>query len=92
MKVDTVLPPDAPLDTRLAAAAAQRGGYAALWTGETNHDPFLALGLAAVGSDTVELGTGIALAFARNPMSTAVQANDLQLLSRADLRMAAPAR
>lgn len=79
MKVDTTLPD--PVDCREAAAAAQQAGYAGAWTSETKHDPFIALGLAAVATDTIELGTAIAVAFARNPMSMAVQANDLQLLS-----------
>jgi probable F420-dependent oxidoreductase len=79
MKVDTGL--GVSVDTREAAVAAQQAGYAGAWTSEIKHDPFLALGLAAVATDTIELGTSIAVAFARNPMSTAVQANDLQLLS-----------
>jgi probable F420-dependent oxidoreductase len=81
MQVDTVLPLTASIDTRRAAAAAESAGYAAVWTGEVKHDPFLALGLAAVATESIGLGTSIALAFARNPMSTAVQANDLQALS-----------
>jgi probable F420-dependent oxidoreductase len=81
MQVDTVLPFTASIDTRRAAAAAESAGYAAVWTGEVKHDPFLALGLAAVATESIGLGTSIALAFARNPMSTAVQANDLQALS-----------
>ena len=81
MKVDTGLPPNAAADTRDAAAAAEQAGYAAVWTSEIKHDPFLALALASVATDTIELGTSIALAFARNPMSMAVQANDVQLLS-----------
>ena len=38
--------------------------------------------LAAEHTERVELGTGIAVAFARNPMTTAVVANDLQLYSK----------
>jgi probable F420-dependent oxidoreductase len=85
VKVDTGLPPNAAADTRDAAAAAEKAGYAAVWTSEIKHDPFLALALASVATDTIELGTSIALAFARNPMSMAVQANDVQLLSRGRL-------
>jgi probable F420-dependent oxidoreductase len=79
MRVDTTLPE--PVDSRRAAAAAEQAGYAGVWTSETKHDPFIALGLAAVATETIQLGTSIAVAFARNPMSMAVQANDLQLLS-----------
>jgi probable F420-dependent oxidoreductase len=81
LQVDTVLPVGASVDCRQAAAAAESAGYAAAWTGEVKHDPFLAVGLAAVATESIELGTGIAVAFARSPMSMAVQANDLQLLS-----------
>ncbi len=68
-----------------AAASARRAeelGYDGIWTGETSHDPFLALALAAESTERLDLGTGIAVAFARNPMNLAVLANDLQLLSR----------
>jgi probable F420-dependent oxidoreductase len=81
LQVDTVLPLATSVDSRQAAVTAQNAGYAAVWTGEVKHDPFLALGLAAVATQTIELGTSIAVAFARNPMSTAVQANDVQFLS-----------
>src|SRR5580700_5352016 len=83
MRVDTGL--GASIDAREAAAEAQRAGYAGVWTSEIKHDPFVALGLAAVATDSIEIGTAIAVAFARNPMSMAVQANDVQLLSRGRL-------
>jgi probable F420-dependent oxidoreductase len=85
MKLDTGLSHAAPVDARADAAAAQQAGYAGLWISETKHDPFVAAALAAVATDSIELGTAIAVAFARNPMSLAVQANDLQLLSRGRL-------
>jgi probable F420-dependent oxidoreductase len=56
-------------------------GYDGLWTAETGHDPFYPLLIAGMATEKVELGTGIAVAFARNPMTTAMQANDLQLAS-----------
>ena len=52
-----------------------------MWSAETSHDPFLSLLLAAEATERVELGTSIAVAFARNPMTTAVTANDLQAFS-----------
>jgi probable F420-dependent oxidoreductase len=45
----------------------------------------VSLALAATATERVQLGTSIALAFARNPMSTAVAANDLQWLSQGRL-------
>ena len=60
------------------ARLAERVGYDGLWSAETSHDPFLPLVLAAEHTERIELGTGIAVAFARNPMTLAVLANDLQ--------------
>jgi len=85
MKVDTGLPFTTSIDARHAAAAAEKAGYAGLWTSEVKHDPFVALSLAAVATERIELGTSIAVAFARNPMSMAVVANDLQILSKGRL-------
>ncbi len=64
-----------------AARLAEEVGYDGIWSAETSHDPFLPLALAAEHTDRIELGTGIAVAFARNPMTLAVMANDLQTMS-----------
>src|SRR5580704_6982988 len=73
------------VDIRPAAADAERAGYAGLWTSEVKHDPFIAVALAACATERIDVGTAIALAFARSPMTLAVQANDLQLLSQGRL-------
>ncbi|HUD16589.1 MAG TPA: TIGR03617 family F420-dependent LLM class oxidoreductase, partial [Acidimicrobiales bacterium] len=65
-----------------SAQLAERVGYGGLWSAEVNHDPFLPLALAAEHTERIKLGTGIAVAFARNPMTLAMVANDLQTLSR----------
>ena len=57
-------------------------GYDGIWTAETSHDPFFPLLLAAQTTERVELGTGIAVAFARNPMNLAQIAWDLQAASK----------
>lgn len=64
-----------------AAERAELVGYDGFWVPETSHDPFLPLALAAEHTERITLGTGIAVAFARNPMNLAVVANDLQTLS-----------
>ena len=43
-------------------------GYDGLWVPETAHDPFTMLPLMAEATENVELGTGIVVGFARNPM------------------------
>ncbi len=64
-----------------AARAAEEIGYDGVWSAETGHDPFLPLAIAADATERLELATGIAVAFARNPMNLAVLANDLHELS-----------
>lgn len=64
-----------------AGAAQEAQGYDGLWTAETAHDPFFPLLLASQTTEKVELGTGIAVAFARNPMNLAQIAWDLQAAS-----------
>jgi probable F420-dependent oxidoreductase len=65
-----------------AAAALERDGYDGGWTPETNHDPFLPLAVAAGQTSRLELGTNIAVAFARNPMIVANIGWDLQEYSQ----------
>ncbi len=60
-----------------AAQAQEAIGYDGLWAAETNHDPFLALTLAAEHTERIQLGTGIAVAFARSPMTLATTAYNL---------------
>jgi probable F420-dependent oxidoreductase len=65
-----------------SAVANEAAGYAGLWTGETQHDPFLQLVLAAEATERVTLGTSIAIAFGRTPMTLANTAFDLARYSR----------
>ena len=64
------------------ARAVEAQGFDGLISFEGSHDPFVPLVLAAAASERLELMTGIAIAFARNPMVCAYVANDLQLVSR----------
>ncbi len=63
------------------AQSQEAAGYDGLWSAETSHDPFMPLLLAAEHTERIELGTGIAVAFARNPMTLAQIAYDLQAYS-----------
>jgi probable F420-dependent oxidoreductase len=63
------------------ARAQEQMGYSGLWSAETNHDPFLPLLLAAEHTEKVELGTSIAVAFARSPMTLAQTAYDIHAYS-----------
>jgi len=63
------------------AALLEAQGFAGAWSFEGQHDPFIPLVLAAERTESITLGTAIAVAFARNPMTTAYLAQDLQALS-----------
>ena len=80
MRVDAGIGAD-PTTAARRAQLLEAAGYDGAWTSETNHDPFLGLALAAEHTERIELGTNIAVAFARNPMTTAHLGWDLQLLS-----------
>ena len=57
-------------------------GFDGVGTAEMNHDPFFPLLIAAEHSETIELQTGIAVAFARSPMTLANQGHDLNAYSK----------
>ncbi len=83
MKVDTGLPMSTdPRKIADAATEAERQGWDGLLTAETGHDPFFPLLIAAEHTERIELATGIAVAFARNPMIMANIGNDLQAFSQ----------
>lgn len=82
MKIDVVLSYEHGLqDAGRAAQLAEDLGFDGLWTAETQHDAFLPLVLAAEHTRRLDLGTAIAVAFARSPAELAYTAWDLQTLS-----------
>jgi probable F420-dependent oxidoreductase len=81
---------DGGIGSDLAKAAGQAKaqeelGFDGLWAAETNHDPFLALTLAAEHTERIEIGTGIAVAFARSPMTLAQTAYNLNAFAEGRL-------
>ncbi len=63
------------------ARALETGGYTGGFTAELKNDPFLPLAVAATVTERLEIGTSIAVAFARSPMTLANTAHDLQRAS-----------
>ena len=63
------------------AGELEDAGYDAAWTIEGPNDPFLPHVIAAEHTARIELGTAVAVAFARNPMTLAHTAWDLQVVS-----------
>ena len=78
VSIDEALDPD-------AVRAAEDEAYDAAWFGETAHDPMTSVALAAHATSRIQLGTGVAIALARSPMTLAMTANDLQLATRGRL-------
>ncbi len=77
MKLDAALPPVQLKEIPAIAEAAQEIGFDALWTQETQHDPFLPCTLIAEHSATLNFGTAIAVSFSRSPANLAYTAWDL---------------
>lgn len=77
MKFDLALAPGPLAHLPTLALRAETLGAAGLWTTETQRDPFLPLALAAEHTSTLQLGTAVAIAFARSPMTVAHTAWDL---------------
>jgi probable F420-dependent oxidoreductase len=70
-----------PRDVRVTYPRLEEIGYDGVFSFEAKHDPFVALAVAAEHTTRVQLGTAIAIAFARTPMNLAYLGNDLQLVT-----------
>jgi probable F420-dependent oxidoreductase len=77
LKFDASLPPLPLTQITATAEAAEDLGFDALWTSETQHDPFLPLALVSQNTQSINFGTAVAIAFARSPGTLAYTAWDL---------------
>ena len=77
MKFDAALPLVQLKEVPAIAKAAQEIGFDALWTQETQHDPFLPCTLIAEHTESLNFGTAIAVSFSRSPANLAYTAWDL---------------
>jgi probable F420-dependent oxidoreductase len=77
VKLDASLPQVSLKELPRIAAAAEAIGFDALWTSETQHDPFLPAVLIAEHTSRLRFGTAIAVSFARSPETLAQIAWDL---------------
>ena len=71
MRVFTTVPQQDLRRVPQAARGAEAEGYDGIISMENQHDPFLALAVAGVATERVELHTGVAISFARTPMAVA---------------------
>ena len=69
-------------NTGVDAARLETEGFDGAWIGETCHDPFMQMLEAARSTERVTIGTAVAIAFARSPMTVANSAHDLAAYSR----------
>ncbi|MDW3220246.1 MAG: TIGR03617 family F420-dependent LLM class oxidoreductase [Acidimicrobiales bacterium] len=72
------VPTEDPRDARTIYPELEAIGYDRAFSFEAKHDPFLALAVAGEHTSRIELGTAIAIAFARTPMTLANTGWDLQ--------------
>lgn len=77
MKLDAALAPVQLTGVPVVAKAAEEIGFDALWTQETQHNPFLPCALIAEHTRKLHMGTAIAVSFARSPADLAYTAWDL---------------
>jgi probable F420-dependent oxidoreductase len=77
MHFDAALPPTSLSQVPALAQAAEAAGFSAVWTAETQHNPFLPLPLVAEHTTRLRFGTAIAVGFARSPVTLAHVAWDL---------------
>jgi probable F420-dependent oxidoreductase len=78
MRVMTTIPQNDLRQIPATVRAIESAGYDGITTLENRHDPFMPLAVAAVNSERLTLGTGIAIAFSRSPMTVANVGWDLQ--------------
>ncbi|SDE27038.1 TIGR03617 family F420-dependent LLM class oxidoreductase [Nocardioides lianchengensis] len=82
MKIDLGLIGSSAVDCGPAAATAETQGFDGVWASESVTDAFLQSQAALMATSQVSVGTAIAVAFARNPMSVAYLSWDLAAMSQ----------
>lgn len=81
MHISLTVPTDDLQLARTVYAELEQVGYDRAFSFEAKHDPFLPLAVAAEHTSTMALGTAIAIAFARTPMTLANSGWDLQTIT-----------
>jgi probable F420-dependent oxidoreductase len=82
MIVSMTVPTDDLETVRTIYPDLERLGYDRAFSFEAKHDPFLPLAVAAEHTDHLQLGTAVAIGFARTPMTLANSGWDLQTLTK----------
>ena len=87
MKIDTFMAPAKPAKIAALAREYEALGFDCIWTFEAMSDAFIPLAHAAAATPKIEIGTNIAVAFARSPFAMAQIAWDLQRDSEGRFRL-----
>jgi alkanesulfonate monooxygenase SsuD/methylene tetrahydromethanopterin reductase-like flavin-dependent oxidoreductase (luciferase family) len=75
------IPNDDLRKAEAAARAAEAAGFSGLVALENAHGPFLPLAVAALATERIQIGSGVAIAFPRSPTIMAHAAWDLHKAS-----------
>lgn len=81
MHVSMTAPTDDLATVRVLYGELEAAGYDRAFSFEAKHDPFIPLAVAAEHTSRLELGTALAIGFARTPMTLANAAWDLQTVT-----------
>lgn len=81
MHVSMTVPTDDLSQAREIYRTLEDIGYDRAFSFEAKHDPFIPLAVAAEHTSRIQLGTAVAIAFARTPMTLANVAWDLQTVT-----------
>lgn len=81
MKVDVEFQVGSPDEIPALSKKAEAFGFDCIWINETRQDPFIQLAVAASSTKTISIGTSIALAFTRSPVTLAYTAWGMQDIS-----------
>ena len=87
MKIDCLVPAAPPAEIATRARELEASGFDCAWTFEATNDAFFPLAYAAAATNRLEIGTNIAVAFARTPFAMAQTAWDLQRYSNGRFRL-----
>ena len=81
MHVSMTVPTEDLREVRTIYPELEAVGYDRAFSFEAKHNPFIPLAVAGEHTSSIELGTAIAIAFARTPMTLANAAWDLQTVT-----------
>ncbi len=87
MHVDVMTQPGTWDEVQRLATVAENVGFSGMVMIETNQPPWLSIAAATQAAPTLDLATGIAVAFPRSPMITAQTAWELAELTRGRFRL-----